>query len=242
MARVRALAMLVLAIVMLLVLFPVPPANAAGSAETKVWVGAPFKGAYAGTNGRPATSLPGKHPAYFTVPGYSYKHDWSMDFYALAGTDVYLYAAPKNSNLNSQITAKVLAVRPGCASGRVGDGGYVVFVGIFHSGVRIGDISYMHVNPDFNKDGVTNTQDTSFRGSLPRWGGYIGKVGKYTNNTCWAVSTTSGHHLHLEFANVKNYSCYRNLAAGSVIARGEYMGYLGGAFATKVNSSCPAGA
>jgi hypothetical protein len=218
------------------------PAGAAGSPTTPIWVGAPYRGAYAGTNGRPTSSLPGRHASVYTVPGYSYVHDWAMDFYAPAGTPVRLYAAPKNSALNSQITAKVLSVRATCASGRIADGGYVAFVGLYHSGTRVGSIAYAHVNPDFNGDGVTNSTDIGYRGSLNRWGGYIGRVGAYSPNTCWQVNSTSGHHVHLEFANVQNYSCYRNLAAGSVISQSEYMGYLGGAFATARNKPCPAGA
>src|SRR5262245_44578605 len=84
----------------------VSPASAAGSRAPPIWGGAPFRGAYAGTNGRPATSRPGQHASVFTVPGYSYLHDWAMDFYAVAGTPVRLYAAPKNSALNGQITAR----------------------------------------------------------------------------------------------------------------------------------------
>jgi hypothetical protein len=220
----------------------VTPASAAGSATTPVWVGAPFRGTYAGTGGRPATSLPGRHAPVYGVPGFSYLHDWAMDFYAPAGTEVRVYAAPKNAALNSQITARVLSVRATCASGVIGHGGYAVFVGIFHSGVRVGSIAYAHVNPDFDRNGVTNSADIGYRGSLSRWGGYIGKVGAYTRNSCWDVGSTSGHHVHLEFANVRNYSCYRNLGAGSVIAQGEYMGYLGGAYATARNRPCPAGA
>jgi hypothetical protein len=218
------------------------PASAAGSSTTPVWVGAPYRGAYAGTNGRPTSSLPGAHGAVYTVPGYSYRHDWAMDFYAPAGTQVRLYAAPKNTAYNRTITAKVLNVRAACRSGVISQGGYVVFVGIFHEGVRVGDIAYAHVNPDFDGNGVTNSADVNFRGSLNRWGGYIGTIGRYTRNGCWDVGSTAGHHLHLEFANVRNYSCFRKLSAGSVISQHEYMGYLGGAYASGVNRPCPAGA
>lgn len=223
-------------------LAPASPAGALGSATTAVWVGAPYQGTYAGTNGRPTSSLPGRHTPVYSVPGYSYVHDWAMDFYAPAGTAVRVYAAPKNSAYNSTVTAQVLSVRPACRSGIISYGGYVVFVGVFHEGVRVGDIAYAHVNPDFNRDGVTNSADINYRGSISRWGGYIGQIGKYTRNSCWDVGTTAGHHLHLEFANVKNYACYRNLPAGSVIKASEYMGYLGGAYASGPNRPCPPGA
>lgn len=162
-----------------------------------------------------------------------------MDFYAQAGTPVHVYAAPKHA---ASVTASVLRVAPTCASGNISHGGHVVFIGIFHEGVRVGDIAYAHVNPDFNRDGVTNATDLNYRGSIGRWGGYIGTVGKYTRNSCWDVANSAGHHVHLELANVKNYSCYRSLGAGSVINTGEYMGYLGGGFASSANRPCPSGA
>ncbi len=221
---------ILLILIVTMVLTSVSPASAAGSSSTKVWVGSPLQGQYAGTNGRPASSLPGRHAPVFTVPGYSYKHDVAWDLYAPAGTAVRVYVAPKTS---ASVTTKVLNVKPASASGTVSYGGYVVFVGVYHEGVRVGDVAYAHVNPDFNQDGVTNSTDLNFRGSLSRWGGYVGKVGKYTKNSCWDVSTTAGHHVHIELSNVKNYACYRSLGAGSTVKAGEYVGYLGGAFATK---------
>lgn len=229
------------AILALMMLAPALPVSAAGSSTTPVWVGAPFRGAYAGTNNRPAGSLPGRHTPVYTVPGYNYTHDWSMDFYAPAGTDVMVFAAPKNSVYNNEITAQVLSVRAACGSGVIGNGGYVVIVGIVHAGVRVGSVAYAHVNPDFDRNGVTNSTDISFRGTVSRWGGYIGKVGSYVRNSCWDVGTTNGHHVHVEFANVKNYACYRDLAPGSVISQGEFMGYVGGAYASAKNKPCPAG-
>lgn len=218
------------------------PAAAAGSSSTPIWVGAPHRCTYAGTSGRPASSLPGRHAPVYGVPGYSYLHDWAMDCYAPAGTAVRVYVAPKNSSLGSQITASVLSVTPACGSGVIGNGGYAVFVGIYHSGVRVGSLAFAHVWPDFNRSGSTTGADTGFRGSISRWGGYIGTIGRFTRNPCWDVANVNGHHTHLEFVNVRNYSCYRNLAAGSTIAAGEYQGYLGGSYASARNRPCPAGA
>ena len=94
----KLLALLALVAIPVAVAIPGPsPASAAGSANTAVWVGAPFRGTYAGTAGRPASSLPGRHTPVYTVPGYGYKHDWAMDFYAAAGTQVRVYAAPKTA-------------------------------------------------------------------------------------------------------------------------------------------------
>ena len=169
----RLVAFVMLVVASIVALSPAAPAQAAGSANTAVWVGAPFRGQLAGTGQRPASSLPGRHTPVYTVPGNSYKHDWAMDFYAAAGTQVRLYAAPRNTAQNSSITAKVLIVKPACGSGIIANGGHVVIVGIFDQGVRIGSIAYAHVNP------AVSTGQT-----IPRWGGYIGTIGKYTKNSC----------------------------------------------------------
>lgn len=224
-------------------LFALPMQTAsADSASTPIWVGAPFQGQWPG-NARSVGSLPQSHAPVYTVSGYSYKHDWAIDYYAVAGTPVRVYAAPKNSALNNRVTARVLLVRAACASGVIGYGGYQVQVGLFDGAARVGSVTYAHVNPDFNGDGQTTAADVNYRGGISRWGGYIGKVGAYTRNSCWDVSRSSGHHLHMEFANVKNYSCYRpGVPQNATLKASEYMGYLGGAYASGTRRACPHGA
>lgn len=229
----------VLAAVLLLI--PAQSASA-DSVSTPIWVGAPYQGQWPGGT-RPASSLPQNHAPVYTVSGYTYKHDWAIDYYAVAGTPVRVYAAPKDGSLGSRVTARVLLVRAACATGVIGYGGYQVQVGFYDGTVRVGSVTYAHVNPDFNGDGVTNSTDVNFRGGISRWGGYIGKVGAYTRNSCWDVSGSSGHHLHMEFANVKNYSCYRpGVPQGATLKASEYVGYLGGAFAAATRRACPSGA
>lgn len=58
----------------------------------------------------------------------------------------------------------------------------------------VGTITYAHVNPAF---------DASYRGGINRWGGLVGTVGQYTNNSCWQVTKTTGHHVHIELSNEK---------------------------------------
>lgn len=218
------------------------PAPTTGSATTPIWVGAPMTGYWAGYPNA-TSSRPEYHTPVYTVPGYSYKGDWAMDYYQVAGTRVRLYAAPKDSALGSGITAKVIAVGPTCASKVIAEGGYNVTVALYDRGVRVGSVSYAHVNPDFNDDGVTNASDRDFRGSLNRWGGYIGKVGAYTRNSCWDVRTSTGHHVHMEFANVKNYSCFRaGVANHAALSSTNYIGYLGGSYASTRQAGCPSGA
>lgn len=225
-----------------------PSSARTGSSSTKIWVGAPYGGYWPGSPNS-TSSLPSKHNPTYTIYGHTYKGDWAMDYYQVAGTRAYVYAAPKDSSLNSAITAKVVKVGPACLSGVIGDGGYAVQVSLYDTGVRVGTVVYAHVNPDFNNDGATTSTDVNYRGSISRWGGYIGKIGAYrvgttaNPNTCWDVHSSGGQHVHIELSNEKNYACYRpGVAQHASIAVHEYIGYLGGAFATGPKTACPSGA
>jgi hypothetical protein len=221
---------------------PPPTGLPAPSRDTKVWVGAPFAGAWPGS-ARSTGSLPAYHTPVFNVPGHTWKSDWAMDYYAV-GAPVKVFAAPKDSRLDSRITATVKDVRPTCGAkytgetvaSRVARGGWAVFVGIYDGGVQVGTIAYGHVNPAFA---------TTYRGGINRWGGDVGTVGKYTQNSCWDVGVDAGHHTHLELSNENpNYmSCYRpGVPQNATLSASEYIGYLGGSFATARSQACPSGA
>lgn len=227
-----------------------PAASDAASVNTKVWVGAPMAGKWPGSL-TSAASAPKHHRPVLGVSGYGYTGDWAIDFYARAGTAVKVYAAPKDARLNSQVTARVLHVGPVCgartgesAAARLARGGYQVQIGFFDGGIRVGSVAYGHVQVgDLNRDGAINSKDVAYRGGISRWGGVIGTVGKYTRNSCWDVSRVEGHHVHMEFANVKNFSCYRpNVPQNATLKASEYMGYLGGAFTRAKSTACPVGA
>lgn len=220
----------------------VPSPAPVGSRSTKIWFGAPFTGHWAGTP-HPVDARPEWHNPLYGIPGQSYTSDWAMDYYAPAGTAVAVYAAPKDASLSSGITAQVLQVRAGCRSRSVSEGGYLVQVGIYDRGVEVGVLSYMHVNPDFNRDGRTTSSDLAFRGKVSRWGGYIGTVGKYVKSSCWAVNTASGTHVHFEAANLSHYSCFRGgVPNNATLASHSYIGYLGGWFVYGKKRACPSGA
>jgi len=240
----RARTRLLVALAMLcatLVALPMPGASAE-SVNTPIWVGAPFQGQWPG-NARWTGSLPQNHTPVYTVSGFNYKHDWAIDFYAVAGTPVRVYAAPKDGALSNGTTARVLLVRAACGSGVIGNGGYSVQVGFFDGATRVGSVTYAHVNPDFDNDGATTANDLNYRGGISRWGGYIGKVGAYTRNSCWDVSNPAGHHVHMEFVNVKNYACYRpGVPQNATLKASEYLGYLGGFYANGGRQACPQGA
>lgn len=215
---------------------------AADSVNTPIWVGAPFQGQWPG-NARSTGSLPQVHSPVFTVAGFNYKHDVALDYYARAGTQVRVYAAPKDGSIANRVSARVLLVRATCFSQEISLGGYQVQIGFYDGAVRVGSVTYAHVQPDFNGDGVTSAADVNYRGGISRWGGYIGKVGAYVRNTCWDVSNPLGHHVHMEFANVKNYACYRpGLPQNATLRASEYMAYLGGTYARSARQACPHGA
>ena len=222
---------------------PPPPPSPGGSAETPIWVGAPSDGYWPGSP-NPSDAKPNAHEPKYTISGKSYKGDWALDYYAVAGTKLYVYAAPKDGTLGSAVTAQVVKVAPACGSGVIGDGGYAVQVGLFHSGVRVGVVVYAHVNPDFNGDGVTNSADINFRGGISRWGGYLGTVGAYrrVSGGCWDVRTTGGQHVHMELSNERRYACYRpGMGDHAQLRTSNYLGYLGGNFASGRKAACPNG-
>jgi hypothetical protein len=175
------------------------PVGAAGSRSTPVWIGAPHAGQYQ------RQAMPGHHQ-----PSVG---QWAMDFYAPGGTGVYVYAAPKDSS--KSIRAYVTAISASsCGANKAG---YNVKVEFRHSGTPVGYVLYSH---------VVNLRVG--QGEINRWGTRIGDVGYWSSpSSCWQVRGPSGAHTHIEMANYLGSSCYRGLPAGSRIARGEFLGYIG---------------
>jgi hypothetical protein len=112
----------------------------------------------------------------------------------------------------------------------------------------VGTVVYAHVNPDFDRNGVTNDADLAYRGDLAdsggRWGGYLGTVGEYTNSECWDVTNPNGHHVHIELSNENEhgFSCFRpGMSGNENVQETEYIRYLGGAWASGRSQACPHG-
>jgi hypothetical protein len=105
-----------------------------------------------------------------------------------------------------------------------GRGGDAVRVGIYDGGTRVGTVTYVHVNA-----AVSGGQ------AISRWGGVVGTVGSYRSNPCWR-----GRHLHAELYNDVNYACYnRGWRSGQRMSVTNFIGYLGGAFASAPRQACP---
>ncbi|SEP29515.1 M23 family metallopeptidase [Trujillonella endophytica] len=211
------------------------PADAA-PARTAVWVGSPIEGTWPTSDGCSGSgarypsddcSLPTAHHTYQW--GMPYTGDWGIDIGASAGQAVTLYAAPQQGGRS--IGAKVERVTLAC-SARSGEsyeqtrrrGGNTVVVGLYEGGTRIGWVTYAHVDPY-----VSQGQ------SINRWNTTIGTVGRYSANSCW-----TGPHLHVEMTNETNYSCYnRGWRPGQQMYRSNFIGFLGGAYASGTRQACP---
>jgi len=190
---------------------PTPTPIGGGNASLPIWFGSPVNGHFP----TDASSFPQNHHL-------AYGGDWSMDIPAGAGQTVQVYAAPQDGR--STVTAKVLSVAPACASHRISDGGYVVRVGFFNGAAEIGYVAYAHLNPS-----------VSAGQSISRWGGVLGTVGSYTRSSCW-----TGSHSHVEAYNVHNYSCFNGtFHRGIAIAKSNFIGRLGGRYATHQRQACP---
>lgn len=176
------------------------PASAAVS-NTPVWIGAPYDGSYmSGTR-------PGTHGG----------NQIAFDYYGPAGRTVKIYAAPKNSAYNSQITAHI--TQSGAGSNDAAKCGYYAVVEIRHSGNPIGRVTFSH---------LTSKAATK---SISRWGGTVGTIAKLPYNSgakCYQVSGPSGAHTHIEFRNYNSTrpACAHDYGAVSKKA-GNYQGYLG---------------
>lgn len=224
------------AIAAVIVAIPVSPANA-GVARTPVWVGAPLAGIWptadrcAGAAYPSAScSLPSAHHTFRWSN--AYPGDWGYDQQRVtAGAAVRLYAAPQNTAYNNQIIARVQSVRTACAprsgestAATLSRGGRAITVAIFHNTTKIGTVTFVHVD-----SGLSAGQ------TISRWGSQVGTIGRYTSNSCW-----TGVHLHAELYNESNYACYnKGWRPGQTMNAANFIGYLGGAFASAPRRPCP---
>lgn len=230
----RAVTLLTVVALMVLSAFVTAAPASAAPARSAVWVGSPLAGTWPDASGCAGAvypsancSLPFAHHTY--TNGMPYRGDWGSDIGASAGQAVRLYAAPNESWRN--ITARVdnVALACGPRSGETYEqtrrrGGHVVVVGLYEGGTRVGWVTYTHVNPTVSKGQ-----------GISRWGTTVGTVGSYISNGCW-----TGVHLHLEMTNESNYSCYnRGWRPGQWMNPGNFIGFLGGAYAAGPRQACP---
>ncbi len=164
--------------------------------------------------------------------GNPYAGDFGIDEGNVAvGGAVRLFAAPQDTRLDNAITARVESTGLACAPRRGESygqtrarGGDYVRVGVYNGGARSGTVTFVHVSAT-----VGGGQPIS------RWGGQVGTVGQWTANSCW-----TGVHLHVELYNDTNYACYnRGFRPGQAVRATNFIGYLGGSFASGPRQACP---
>lgn len=167
-----------------------------------------------------------------TRPGTHGGNQVAFDFYAPAATEVRIYAAPKNSSLERQITTHIVGSGPG--SGGAAKCGYYAAVEIRHSGNPIGRVTFSHLAAQ------------APLGSVSRWGGKIGTIARLPFNqpkdSCYVVTKDDGVHTHVEFRSYgKRPACAHDWGTQTIPA-GRYQGYIGdyGKVPLK-NNVCPSG-
>lgn len=211
--------LLVLALIGGVVIASPAPASAATS-NTPVWIGAGFAGSYMN----------------HTRPGTHGGNQVAFDYYALAGTTVSIYAAPKNAAYNNQITAHIVDSNASSMAGGAAKCGYYALVEIRHSGKTIGRVYFGHLAAKASL------------GTINRWGGKVGKVAELPLNqpdkpgACYVVSRPTGRHSHIEFrSSGSRPACAHDYGAVSVPAT-KYQGYIGDyGKAPLKNNVCPKG-
>lgn len=228
-ARRRVLLALVPLLTIPLLFGPIEDASA-GTPRTPIWVGSPVDGNWPGSDDcsgakypSASCSLPFAHHTYYW--GNAYRGDWGYDQRGVsAGEDVFLYAAPQDSRLGSSIRAKVERVVNSC-SGSV-YGGKTVVIGLYNSSTRSGTVAYAHVAP---------TSAMTAGAYISRWGTKIGDANSYRKSSCW-----EGVHVHIELLSDTNYACYnKGWRPGQTMYKTNFIGYVGGSFATAPRRSCP---
>lgn len=214
-----------------------PGAGAAPAPRTAIWVGSPVTSTWPDSRGCPASST---QSAGCSRPEWHHTFNYGDPFRGDVGWDlqrppvgraVKLYAAPQNTRFNAQVTARVLRVVPACgakagetSAQRIGRGGYAVVVELRHGSTPVGTVKYVHINPSVRAGQV-----------ISRWGSTIGTVGSYRSNSCW-----TGVHVHMELMNYSRYACFnRSWRPGQQTQPSNFVGYIGGAFASAPRRGCP---
>jgi len=230
----------------------VPGASAADLPA--VWIGSPVNGHWPTNEYHGAwdcylstaypsdrCSLPYAHHSFYY--GDKYLGDWAADLQGVTtSTPVKVFAAPENTALT--ITAKVANVTYACAarSGetsaqRLARGGRAVVVAFYNGSTKIGTAKYVHINP---VSGITTGA------TIPRWNKTIGYPGSYKAGSCWG-----GVHVHFEMTSWLHYACYNKgyyprptsstdlKHAPSTIKESNFIGYIGGNYASGPRKMCP---
>lgn len=162
-------------------------------------------------------SDPSSHHIVFS--NWGYQNDWSVDIYQNPGATVVSPFGTKTAS-GAPVSTKVVTVRPGCATGNLADGGYLIGLEARNdaTGEVIGRADVMHVD---NKPGGIEVG-----ASVGPWTP-LGTTGRFRYSSCYQVNGDTGAHIHLEVINMTRYSCYIARSAGTDIGDETAIGRAG---------------
>lgn len=190
--------------------------------NNEVWIGAPYDGAWPNASDCSGANYPTNKCSLPKSHWTPYGGDWAVDLPKASRSGVYLYAAPQVTS--NTVRAKVESIGNACTRG---DGGKVVTIGLYVEGVKIGWVKYAHVIPSV----------TVGKWLRDRWGVKLGTVfwTENRNPRCWM-----GAHIHMEFDNVDNYSCYnKGWRPGQSFEKSNFLGFVGGRRVSGQPQPCP---
>lgn len=163
--------------------------------------------------------LSGASSHHIVFSNWGYKNDWSVDIYRNPGATVVSPFGTKTA-AGHPVSVKVVTVRPGCATGNLADGGYLI--GLEARDTTTGDIlgraDVMHVN---------NKPSSIVVGATVGPWTKLGETGRFRYSSCYKVNGDSGAHIHLEVINQHRYSCYVHRAANTALTDLTVIGKVG---------------
>ena len=141
-----------------------------------------------------------------------------MDIFTKAAGRRFVNPFGSRTNTGHAVESKVVAVRPGCATGDWRDGGYRVTIEARDksTGVVLGRADLMHVDrPQVSKGQVLANWTT------------IGFTSRFRYTSCYQVSNASGIHGHLEFINSHRYACWQPYSYNQALTELSRIGIVG---------------
>ena len=179
-SKIRRSASLISCLILVCGFIPTALVGHAHAAGSQAVVGMPFSGqwAYNALVNSPYTDSNSSHPSVHHTPGGG---DWATDVYAAEGTAVKL-SVPIQTGTTLSFSWKATSTSCGQSVG----------INIIVDGTTIGWLYYAHLNNAVTSGAITN-------------GMTLGTVHDWVVN---GVHCNPGVHVHQEFKNVTNYSCY----------------------------------
>lgn len=163
-----------------------------------------------------ADTAPSQHQIVYR--GYGYPSDISLDVFAKAANKRVVTPYAARTRGGDRVISRVTSIRPGCRSGNVADGGYVVTVEAINArtGRSIAIANLMHLDRPQVRVGT----------QLEGWA-TIGFTKQFRYNSCYQVSRAEGIHVHLEWVNAAAYGCWVPFRYNAPLTESTVIGYAG---------------